>query len=143
MTTTTATITDFLLARIAEDEAAARAAEASAVSPWTDERDEDVIDAGGSSLMDYADLRRGTPAHIARHDPARVLAECAALRAVVELHRPWATGYPEITACFSCGPMFDEKFRAEAYGEGWPCLTLRALAAVYADHPDYREEWRP
>ncbi|WP_225794772.1 DUF6221 family protein [Streptomyces aculeolatus] len=24
-----------------------------------------------------------------------------------------------------------------------PCETLRALALPYADHPDYREEWRP
>lgn len=24
-----------------------------------------------------------------------------------------------------------------------PCLTLRALALPYVDHPDYREEWRP
>lgn len=25
----------------------------------------------------------------------------------------------------------------------WPCPTLRSLAAIYADHPDYRKEWRP
>jgi Family of unknown function (DUF6221) len=24
-----------------------------------------------------------------------------------------------------------------------PCPTLRALAAVYSDHPDYRQEWKP
>lgn len=24
-----------------------------------------------------------------------------------------------------------------------PCPTLRALAAPYTEHPDYREEWRP
>lgn len=24
-----------------------------------------------------------------------------------------------------------------------PCLTLRYLAAVYAEHPDYRQEWKP
>ena len=24
-----------------------------------------------------------------------------------------------------------------------PCPTLRALAAIYSDHPDYRSEWKP
>ncbi|WP_434744798.1 DUF6221 family protein [Streptomyces sp. A-14] len=24
-----------------------------------------------------------------------------------------------------------------------PCPDLRDLAAVYADHPDYQQEWRP
>jgi len=26
-------------------------------------------------------------------------------------------------------------------GADWPCPTLRAFAAVYAGHPDYRPEW--
>lgn len=25
----------------------------------------------------------------------------------------------------------------------WPCRTLRLLAAVWNDHPDYRQEWAP
>ena len=25
----------------------------------------------------------------------------------------------------------------------WPCLELRAVAAAYAEHPDYRDDWRP
>ena len=61
--------------------------------------------------------------------PARVLAECEAKRRIVELHR-------EVT--------FEEAVERAAGGcrcrGGWPCPTLRALAAVYADH---REEWRP
>jgi len=24
-----------------------------------------------------------------------------------------------------------------------PCSTMLALASVYSDHPDYREEWKP
>ncbi|MGI5171885.1 DUF6221 family protein [Spirillospora sp. CA-253888] len=27
--------------------------------------------------------------------------------------------------------------------EAWPCPEVRDDAAVYADHPDYREAWRP
>lgn len=25
----------------------------------------------------------------------------------------------------------------------WPCQTMRFIAGVWADHPDYRQEWRP
>lgn len=54
--------------------------------------------------------------HIARHDPARVLAECEAKRRIVE----WAS---------------------DGEGEFHWSTVLAPLAAVYADHPDYREEW--
>jgi hypothetical protein len=26
---------------------------------------------------------------------------------------------------------------------GWPCPTIRDMAEVYCDHPDYEERWRP
>ena len=60
--------------------------------------------------------------------PERALAECEAKRRVVEEHSPYDEEW-----CSSCGdvPQVD-----------YPCLTVRALAAVYADHPDYRDEWR-
>lgn len=66
-----------------------------------------------------------TARHIARHDPARVLAEVEAKRQIVEHH--------------------GEPHECPEYDVAWdsPCPTLRHLAAVYADHPDYREEWKP
>lgn len=78
----------------------------------------------GSGFVDVSD-------HIARYDPARVLADCAAKRAIVELHRP-----------------SDERNRWCDYCKGtdhaeYPCETSRILAAVYADHPAYDEAWRP
>lgn len=57
-------------------------------------------------------------AHIARHDPARVLREVEAKRAIVALTLNLTDGDPDE---FS---------------------TLRHLAAVYSDHPDYDEAWR-
>lgn len=60
--------------------------------------------------------------HIIRHDPARVLAEIEAKRALVdEFER--------------CGPNT----------EGYSGLrfAVAVIATVYADHPDYREEWKP
>ncbi|MEV5894733.1 DUF6221 family protein [Nonomuraea fuscirosea] len=37
----------------------------------------------------------------------------------------------------------DGPARCQYDGQPWPCLDLRDLAAPYADHPDYRDEWRP
>jgi hypothetical protein len=74
------------------------------------------------------ELRRGIPGSYAIKD--RVLAESRAKRQIVGLHGIDRDGY-----CACC-----------VYDSGGldvrPCLTLRALAAVYADHSDYREEWR-
>ncbi|MGW2594782.1 DUF6221 family protein [Streptomyces sp. NPDC001515] len=68
--------------------------------------------------------------HIARHDPARVLAEVEAKRQIVRAHAKWCEG--------RCEAKYPEgSFDAAHY---W---SLKALAAVYADHPEYRPEWRP
>ncbi|GAA2008246.1 DUF6221 family protein [Nocardioides kribbensis] len=64
--------------------------------------------------------------HIARHDPARVLAEVAAKRAIVE----GAVNY---------SPELEHGDNGEWALE----MTLQALASVYVDHPDYRDEWKP
>ena len=89
------TLTDFLLARIAEDEAVAR----SLTYNWSDPQES---------------LRR------------RFIADVEAKRRIVEEH---------------------DRHRGECdrdyqFGDQ-PCETLRALASVYSDHPDYREEWKP
>jgi hypothetical protein len=94
----------------------------------------------------------------------RWLAEVAAKRAVVECHRPqltiveWPhdqTGKGEALTCPSCRPAEPTEWhppqgQAGVLPDGFvasyvlaPCPTLRHLAAVYADHPDYRAEWRP
>lgn len=69
-------------------------------------------------------------AHIARHDPARVLREVDAKRRIVALHSDPHGGDP------SCSSI-DYPESAE------DCETLRLLALPYADHPDYEERWRP
>lgn len=61
--------------------------------------------------------------------PARVLAQCAAYKVVVYLHGPYRAYGEDI--CASCG-------RETPY----PCRTLRALASVWVDHPDYDPVWR-
>jgi hypothetical protein len=63
--------------------------------------------------------------HIARHDPARVLAECEAKRSVLALHRSGDAW------CDYCShSVVDDR-----------CPTIRALAAVFRDHPDFDPAW--
>ena len=108
------TLTDFLLARIAEDEAAAR--------HWAEAMERDETEA------------RGVPAWVAMAGgvviPARVLAECEAKRRIVEEHVQHVSPKGSPLGCGGCE-------------RPTPCPTLRALASVHADHPDCREEWRP
>jgi hypothetical protein len=121
-------ITDFLLARIAEDEAVARAAadakpgahysDASRVGPaWSADdgmvfgEDDLWEDEGADSLRMAAQAAE----HIARHDPDRVLRRCAADRKIIEMSTAWPS-----------------------YGTR---AALIYLAVSFADHPDYRPEW--
>ena len=137
----------FLLAQIALDEAEAKAAHLRFPGPW------DQAEAAGStlpaavSLYDAGDesigVIRGSyvARHIARHDPARALREVAAKRAILAEHGP-ADGGRDAGRCRVCtaithtgmGHADARRFRA-------PCPTLLFLAAVYSDHPDYRQEW--
>lgn len=108
------TLTEFLLARIAEDEAAHERAAAEKVRAY--------LLAGDSWPLAFAPT------------PARALARCEADRRIVERHsrnRFEQYGRP--------GTWLDWcRCLAE-----WPCPTLGDLAGVYADHPDYDESWRP
>jgi hypothetical protein len=117
-------LTTWLLERIAEDEAAARAAQP---GTWAVEMGNQLVaqfTLGEVSIADYITSGESA-AHIARHDPARVLAQCAALRAAVELH----------------GGDYDGACMSPAHLDG-SCPTLRALASIYADHPEFDPEWR-
>jgi hypothetical protein len=69
-----------------------------------------------------------------RWDSDRMLAECAANRQIVELHLgEWVSLINE-TVCDTCAG-------GGGFHASWPCNTLRALASVYADHPDYNPAW--
>lgn len=118
----------FLRARLDEDEAVARdlpprwfvgergwVLDAEEIDPHAEDEQHDSI---AQAMVTPA------AAHIARHDPARVLAEVAAKRAILRLHVPEVPSW-----CPRC--------------DSWPCSTLKALALPYAGHPDCREEWRP
>ena len=114
-------LVEFLLARIAEDEDAAR--RAGAVIPpgdgWYRVPQLAIADPEFAEWFGRAYL------HIAGQNPARVLAECEAKRRIISLHRQYE--WPSCDGGDAHGPE--------------NCETLRILASVYADHPDFRAEW--
>jgi hypothetical protein len=99
-------LAEFLLARIAEDEATVTTALADPTR-W---------DAG-----DWIDRA---------WSPVRVLAECEAKREIVRAY--------QLRAEQGSG-RGGEVIGYHATGVA---VAIRHLAAVYADHPDYRDEWR-
>jgi hypothetical protein len=122
-------LVEFLRARLDEDEAVARAA---IQGPWclgsegAKRPPEDIL-FGRSPLradarVQVADLsaaweKHANGAHIARWDPARVLAEVAAKRRVPEL--------------------YEELWDPSLY------VVMQHLAQAYADHADYDPKWSP
>jgi hypothetical protein len=137
----------WLLDRIAEDEAVARAARQ---GTW---RDTGTVLAGVIAVESYDTVavcnssewgggeysypataeEAASASHIARHDPARVLAECAAKRRIVDEH---AGGGGSI--CSVCADGMWNLERASL-----PCDTLRILALPYAACDGYDPAWRP
>ena len=112
-------LSEFLLARVAEDERVAKwsggLGDFSGIRGLGDGAGFEVVWEGGDIGGEYA----------LHADPARVLAERAAKRALIELH----------SADHSCVDG--------SYFGGAPCSTHRILAQPYADHPDYQSEWSP
>jgi hypothetical protein len=107
-------LAEFLLARIDEESALAAAADQDA------QRLRPITDELPAGPEDHR------VAHMFRWSPARVLAECEARRRIVE----------------------DYLAQLDSHRSGWDArtprdLTLRALALPYADHPGYRDDWRP
>jgi len=117
-------IVDFLLARIAEDEALATAANIDRSGKPYDAKwwgfADDVLNA-------YSDTHDAQNEYIHRFVPSRILAESQAKRAIVEYRA--GIRWPSEEAHDA---VRNERDR-----------TLRLLAAVYADHPDYQLEWTP
>lgn len=132
------TLTEFLLARIAEDEAKARAAGgqvwASLNRSWDSPDVRDIAAMSGQTERLFA-VPMDYDEHVARHDPARVLAECEAKRRILELH-------PESPRYIYEQTMADPE-PTEVYAGTDVPHELLWLALPYADHPDYDESWRP
>jgi hypothetical protein len=109
-------LTEFLTARLDEDEAAARELLRGHPGPWRVGLPSDVRDSAGEVVV--ADECHWSPMpHIARHDPARVLRDVAAKRAILA----------ECARSIECGD--DGCVLAEA--------VIVNMAGAWGDHPDY------
>lgn len=121
----TMTLVEFLLARIADEEAVVR--EYLATEP------RETYD----SLTPWLPIRGNVEGYDALAVPGqRLLLEAEGRRRLVRRHyeRPSARAEGQPTAGVRC---------AECMNGAWPCFTLRILAHPYAEHPDYLDEWRP
>lgn len=108
-------LVEFLRARLDEDEAVAKEAKP---GPWT--YDGSVY--ATHPVDEVVDYSYESGEHIARHDPARVLREVEAKRLRLD----------EIERELADDPT-NETTR-------W---LSRVEALPYADHPEYRNEWKP
>jgi hypothetical protein len=124
--------------QIDEDERVARAANTEEIH-W-------LAEYGASTTSDDSE------AHIKRHDPARVLAEVAAKKAILELHVPRELNFVRIppgTGKDEAKRIFNEtpkRVICSVCMEGLrpvdhPCRTVRLLAQPFAGRPSWREEW--
>jgi len=126
------TVTEFLSTRLDEDEADACRATPGPwwgyAQGWRDKDGEPIIQAPNHEIdATWDDIE-----HVAKWNPARVLAECAAKRRIVkeiETTRRLAETFPGGSGRLSLVHGLD--------------AVLRLLALPYADHPDYLEAWRP
>lgn len=103
------TIAEFLLTRVAADEAVARAVAGRGVHDDRPEVKEWIGLANPQRMLDWSRLRREL---VALHSPRDPAAED-----------------PATATCAECG-------------HAMPCRTMMLLANLYADHPDFQEQWR-
>jgi hypothetical protein len=130
----------FLRARLDEDERHALGVEAFGAScswrlvklaeePPPGARWGDVVGERGTVIWGPErrrfDVDNAIAGHIAQWDPARVLAEVAAKRAILELAE-------HVWIMFG----FDEGAADSVHDD-----TLRLMAQPYAEHPDFNQEW--
>jgi Family of unknown function (DUF6221) len=128
-------LVEFLTARLDEDAAAARDAYYEGQRWITEEEGVYRYPDDDLDLVHYAN-RKTDARHIARWDPARVLREVEAKRAVLAEHQSEPMRNVAWNGCKVCRDP-------SGWPQPWPCHTLRHIIAVYSDHPDYQQEWKP
>ena len=152
-------LTEFLLARIAEDEAIAQDAMCDGNGKWASwNRSWD--DAGWRDLAADGERITALPTsideHVCRHDPVHILAECEAKRRIVALHESWPTlvqtpdkfEYDDgdldtyvMRVSREMAWMTTREYVAR-FGTDPPTAPMLAMLALpYVDHADYDEEW--
>ncbi|MFE7752146.1 DUF6221 family protein [Streptomyces sp. NPDC057428] len=127
-------LVQFLKRRLDEDEEIAKdpthATWATAEWRFSDAGNAPYVDLGTNHLDSVSSLNESEMRHIARHDPARVLAEVDAKRELLSRYEAMVADVLVVTG-------------REAILSEYRRVILPSLALPYADHPGYRAEWRP
>ena len=113
------TLEEFLAARLSDDEAIARAV-----------TDDDWGRGDECVRLEWEDLPDSAFRHAKRHDPAHVLRQAGAGRKILAEHK----------AVVRLAELTEQELGSLGRYREW---VLKNLAAVYSDHPDYDEAWRP
>ncbi|MFE7360676.1 DUF6221 family protein [[Kitasatospora] papulosa] len=116
-------LVQFLRDCLNDDEQAARTAKP---GPWHDDDGSVYASHPTDEVVSYTD----SGAHIARHDPARVLREVEAKRALLSRYEAMTADVLVVTG-------------REAILSEYRRIILPGLALPYADRPDYQETWKP
>lgn len=130
------TLVEFLTARLDEDAAVATTATSGpwhVTQPYFDAGSVENSDVNIANESGHGDIELADAEHIARHDPARVLADVTAKQRIVELH----SGGHECSV-YDRGEVDNCRWCLD----GDECSTLQLLATPYADHPDFDPAWR-
>lgn len=139
-------IAAFIESRLAEDEAAAKAAEKRHPTPWKVGDDTPTgglpvgvwLDDSAEDVQGVAFVNGSSAAsHIARHDPATVLRAVEAKRLIVGLMQVIIEGYDRRHHSLVAQAKEHPSVRFNAVH------TLRLLASEWSDHESYWQEWRP
>ncbi|PRX91968.1 DUF6221 family protein [Allonocardiopsis opalescens] len=134
------TITDFLYARLAEDEDTALTAAGGSMyqhgrwslRPTSDGAD--VLTRGFYVIL--SDELPEVAAHVVRHHPDRVLAEVKVKRQILAEYEAAIRDDRDI--------VNDEWVSGQNQGAVNALKpVIHLLAAVYRDHPDYQKDWTP
>lgn len=153
-------IREFIAARLGEYEATARAAAEADPAPWTAETTDELGSSRGTRYRDdhgfgvviAADdvplwdtegssalcMTAPTARHVAAHDPARVLADVAAKRQILDAYDRTVARFGDVLNSPADTDTDASAFSARAHMH----LTLRLLAAIDEDHPDFNPAWK-
>ena len=123
---------------------------------WETPHDDPVVSSIDMSIYDEGGHSEAHAAHIARWDPARVLAEIAAKRAIIDEVGRWQHDYISEDAWYSCAQAVDSQagepgsgcLDDSRAGKGCDCgldqrraRILGPLAGVYRDRPGFDPSW--
>lgn len=140
----------FLTARYDEEQ---RLAEAATAGPW--EASENLIGGlqwvgifaptleGRHVALDVGRITtRETADYVAAHDPARVLADIAAKRAILRTLAQLRTDGEQAAEAITADTPLELSGAVLLGMCGAPGVIEKRLAAPYASHPDFQAEWR-